>query len=248
MQEAARRQRSTLASRDHRPLPMPLGPWVQGQTWERLLFAHWPVPYDALRAAVPDTLELDTFAGEAWLGVAPFVIRWLHPRGAPALISFPELNVRTYVLHDGEPGIFFFTLEAASALAVAGARLTYRLPYRHADMSVRREGEWTSYRSHRPGARFEARYRPIGDVFTAAPGTLEHWLIERYRLYTRRGYADIHHRPWPLQPAEAEIAVNTFAAGPPAHLHYAARLDVLVWPPRTLNRTYTGTVPVFPRF
>jgi uncharacterized protein YqjF (DUF2071 family) len=100
-------------------------------------------------------------------------------------------------------------------------------------MRVTSEGEWTAYRSHRSGATFEARYRPTGDVFTAEPGTLVHWLTERYRLYTRRRSADIHHQPWPLQPAEAEIAVNTFAAGPPVHLHYAARLDVLVWPPRT---------------
>jgi uncharacterized protein YqjF (DUF2071 family) len=211
---------------------MPRGPWVQGQTWDRLLFAHWRVPYSALRAAVPETLEVDTFAGEAWLGVTPFVVRWLHPRGVPGLMSFPELNVRTYVVRDGEPGIFFFTLEAASTLAVTGARLTYRLPYRRARMHVTSEGEWTAYRSHRRGGAFEARYRPTGDVFTAEPGTLAHWLTERYRLFTRRWSADIHHPPWPLQPAEAEIAVNTFATGPPAHLHFAARLDVLAWPPR----------------
>jgi uncharacterized protein YqjF (DUF2071 family) len=211
---------------------MPRGPWVQGQTWDRLLFAHWRVPYPALRAAVPDTLELDTFAGKAWLGVTPFVVRWLSPRGAPGLMSFPELNVRTYVVRDGEPGIFFFTLEAASTLAVAGARLTYRLPYRRARMRVSSEGEWTAYRSDRRGAAFAAHYRPTGDVFTAEPGTLVHWFTERYRLYTRRWSTGIHHPPWPLQPAEAEITVNTFAAGPPAYLHFSARQDVLVWPPR----------------
>jgi uncharacterized protein YqjF (DUF2071 family) len=197
------------------------------------LFAHWRVPYSALRAAVPDALEIDTFAGEAWLGVVPFVIRWLRPRGAPGLMSFAELNVRTYVIRDGKPAIFFFTLEASSAFAVAGARLTYRLPYRRAHMHVTSEGDWTAYRSRRTGAAFEARYRPAGDVFTAEAGTLVHWFTERYRLDTGRTSAGIHHPPWPLQPAEAEITVNTFAAGPPEHLHFSARQDVLVWPPRT---------------
>jgi uncharacterized protein YqjF (DUF2071 family) len=213
---------------------MPPGPWVQGQTWDRLLFAHWRVPSSVIRPVVPEGLALDTFDGEAWLGVTPFVVSWLRPRGAPGLMSFPELNVRTYVIRDGTPGIFFFTLEAGSALAVAGARLTYGLPYRRARMRVTTEGDWTTYRSRRPGAAFEARYRPTGDVFTAEPGTLVHWFTERYRLYTRRWFADIHHPPWPLQPAEAEITVNTFSAGPPAQLHFSARQDVLAWPPRRL--------------
>jgi uncharacterized protein YqjF (DUF2071 family) len=190
---------------------------------------------------VDPRIPLDTFDGAAWLGITPFVVRALRPRGLPPFLRFPELNVRTYATLGGRPGIHFFSLDAGSRLAVAGARLTYRLPYFHARMAVQRDGAVVRYRSDRSGADWQAEYGPAGAVFIAAPGTLEHFLTERYCLYAttprRVLRAEIHHAPWPLQPAEGRIVRNTMApvavAGEPL-LHFAARQDVVIWPPRRL--------------
>lgn len=239
-------QRRGLAERDHRPFPLPEGPWVQGQTWLDLLFAHWSLPVDALRPAVPAALPIDTFDDRAWLGITPFEVIGLRAQGmppVPGISRFPETNVRTYTTIDGKPGIHFFSLDAASTVAVAGARATYRLPYHRADMAIERIGEEIRYRTRRaePEAELVARYRSDGPVFEAQPGTLDHFLTERYCLYVvddrqRIRRADIHHPPWPLQPAVATVERNTMTAsqgialpGDPL-LHFAARQDVLIWP------------------
>src|SRR3954453_18920861 len=122
---AARRQRSSLRHTAHRPYPLSPRPWVMGQTWENLLFAHWPVGADQIRDLVPRALDLDLFDGSAWRAVTPFQVRGTRPRGAlppPVLSSFPELNVRTYVTLGGRPGIWFFSLDAGGAAAGAAAR------------------------------------------------------------------------------------------------------------------------------
>jgi uncharacterized protein YqjF (DUF2071 family) len=247
----------------HRPWPVPPGPWAHAQTWRRLLFAHWPLPPAALRPLVPATLPLDTFDGRAWLGIVPFSLTGLRVRGLPplpGLSAFPELNVRTYVTLDGKPGVYFFSLDAGNPLAVAGARLL-RLPYCFAAMAVRPARDpagagWVHYASRRlipgppgsPDAVLRARYRPVGPATPAAPDTLDAWLTERYCLYTvdRRGRAarlEIHHPPWPLQPAEADLAVNTLTAplglalpDRAPLLHYAQRQDVIGWLPITVRR------------
>jgi len=244
--DAVRRQRASLKHTAHRPFPRSRSPWVMGQSWLDLLFMHWTVPEAALRPAVPDVLPIDTFEGSAWIGVTPFEVVGLHPRGLPPLprlSRFPELNVRTYVTLDGRPGIWFLSLDAARMAAVSGARLTYRLPYRHARMGIRRAGERIDYRSRAGVAALRATYAPEGPPAQPAPGTLEHFLTERYCLYTlgRRGRprrADIHHVPWSLQPARAELAENTMTEpfgirvrDREPLLHYAARQDVLIWPP-----------------
>jgi uncharacterized protein len=234
---------------EHRPWPLPRGAWVMTQNWDDLLFAHWPVPAEALRRIVPPVLPLDTYDGAGWIGIVPFGIsgfrpRWLPP--IPGLSNFPELNVRTYVTVGEEPGVFFFSLDTNSPPAVVGARLWYRLPYFLARMSLRREHSAIRYRSRRthPGswaASFAASYYPTGDVRRPQPG-LEHWLTERYCLYAvdRRQHiyrGEIHHAPWPLQPAEAQIDLNTMI--PPGVtlpdsaplLHFSRRQEVLIWPP-----------------
>jgi uncharacterized protein YqjF (DUF2071 family) len=165
----------------------------------------------------------------------------VRPRGlppAPLVARFPELNVRTYVVRDGRPGIHFFSLDTSNRPTVAGARVVYGFPYFHARMAVRARDGWIEYAHRRDAAvAFVARYRPTGPAALAAPGSLEHWLTERYCAYTADQRTDIHHRPWELQPAEAKIATNTMAApvgleldGPP-HLLYAARQDIVVWLP-----------------
>jgi uncharacterized protein YqjF (DUF2071 family) len=241
-------QRAALGELDHRPWPLPDGPWLMGQTWLDLLFAHWPVDADALRPVMPPQLPLDTFDGRAWLGISPFLVRGLHARWTPPLpfmSTFPEINVRTYVEVGGKPGIYFLSLDADSPPAVRTARRTYRLPYFHSEITVTRgsEIEFASNRvsSDGPPASFEARYAPSGDQLPISPGSLDRWLTERYCLYTlddegsiHRG--DIHHPPWPLQPARAEIrkaemtrGLGIELSGDPL-LHFSARQDVVLWP------------------
>ncbi len=239
--------------------PPPPGRWIMRQTWRDLLFAHWPVPVTMLRPLIPAGLDVDTHDGAAWVGVVPFHMTGVRLRGtpfSPVARAFPELNVRTYVVPHGatekKPGVWFFCLDAGSPIAVAVARRWFHLPYFNARMSVATDGErtrYTSRRTHRRAspAAFAASYGPTAPIALSEPGTLAHWLTERYCLYTadRRGNltrGDIHHAQWPLQAADAAITVNTMAA---AHgitlpetaplLHFARRLDVRCWPVRRID-------------
>ena len=238
----------------HRPWPLPRGPWIMAQTWHDLLFAHWPLPPQVLRPLVPEQLPLDTYDGQCLLAVAPFHMSNVRPRGLPPLPGFsrlPELNVRTYVKLQDKPGVYFFSLDAGALSAVFAARSFYRLPYYYAHMKVQSSGEEIRYHSVRrvpANAEFRGSYRPAAPVRLRAPGSLEHWLTERYCLYalSRRGHVlrgEIHHAPWLLQPAEAEIRSNTMARAAglslpdtPPLLHYAARQDTLVWLPYRVSR------------
>lgn len=231
----------------HRPWPLPQRPWVLAQSWCDLLFAHWRAAPETVAALLPAGLELDTFAGSAWIGVVPFRMSDVHPRltlSVPGLSYFPELNVRTYARRDGKPGVWFFSLDASSRVAVAQARRWFHLPYYRAEMRVFSEGGWIRYRSERrdpraPAAIFEGCYRPTTPVWRAERGSLDEWLTERYCLYCtdargRLYRGEVHHDPWPLQRAEAQITVNTMVQGialadEPPVLHYAARLDVQTW-------------------
>lgn len=233
----------------HRDDLPPGRPCLQYQTWRRLLFAHWPVPGAALRPHVPPELELQEFEGSAWLGAIPFRITGMRRRGLPAipgLQSMNELNLRTYVTLRGVPGVWFFSLDATNPFAVAGARLWYALPYFSARMSLRPDGDEIVVdhaRTHRraAAARFSARYAATGPVTPAVRGSLTHFVTERYRLFARdrRGViwkAEIHHRPWPLQPARADLDAQPLAAtlgitlpSTPPHLAYSERLDTMIW-------------------
>lgn len=225
----------------HRPWPVPDAPWANAQTWVDLAFLHWRVDADEVRRAVGRSVELDTFDGEAWLGVTAFLLADFRLRGlppVPRLSTFPELNVRTYVTRDDRPGIWFFSLDAASTLAVEGAKRLYKLPYHRAQMTCERVGDRVQYESARPGAAFSGSYRGSGDLFRAEPGTLEHFLTERYCLYTEDGgqayRAEIHHPPWDLQGGEATIDLNTMSPvalpDEQPHVLFSPRQDVVVWP------------------
>ena len=240
--EVSVRQAATLEHTDHRPWPLPESPWVMGQTWHDLLFVHYRVPADRLRELVPDGLDVDEHSGSGWLGVTPFTVTGLRARGLlplPFASNFRELNVRTYVTRDGKPGIWFFSLDASSRLVVEAARRLYRLPYYYADIFVRRSGADVVYDcSRHEGKAFSATYRGDGAVFNAGPGSLEHFLTERYCLYAEHGgklfRGEIHHTPWPLQPAQARIELNTMpplkVAGDDPLVHFSARQDVVIWP------------------
>ena len=233
----------------HRPWPLPRGPWVMRQSWLDLLFAHWPVPATALRPLVPPSLSIQEHDGTSWVGVVPFRMEGVMARALPDLpgvSAFAELNLRLYVERDGKPGVWFVSLDAANSLAVWAARRFFHLPYFRADMSAREEAGRIRYDSVRraSGARvaFRGTYGPTSDVIDAEPGSLEHFLTERYCLYAQDAggailRAEIHHAPWPLQRASVEIEENTIggaqgimlAAAPPL-VHFARRLDVVVWP------------------
>jgi hypothetical protein len=230
------------------PLLATASGWLLTQSWRDLLFAHWPVRAAEIRPRVPAELELDEREGYAWVAVTPF---WMtvRPRGLPPIPGasvFPELNLRTYVRFRDSPGVFFFSLDAGSLLAVLGARLAFGLPYFWARMTVENSGDAVHYRSRRRSsgrpAELRARYAPVGPVFRAPPGSLEDWLTSRYRLFTVGSggvrAAEIDHEPWPLQRAAAEIKANTLGEaagiallGPPPHLLFSHRLDVRIWPP-----------------
>ena len=234
-----------FARSDHRPWSLPARAWSWRQSWRDLLFLHWPVPAATLRPLVPRALQIQEFDGTSWLGVVPFRMAGVMRRPLPDLpwiSAFPELNVRLYVEAEGKPGVWFLSLDATNPLAVWAARRFFHLPYHRADIRVEREGDGIRYDAARRGgdARFRARYHPAGDVYESAPGTLDHWLTERYCLYAEgpRGELlrnEVHHAPWPLQPARAEVEVNTMAEACGIELegtplcHFARRIDVVVW-------------------
>jgi uncharacterized protein YqjF (DUF2071 family) len=205
---------------------------------------HWPVQASVLRALVPEQLELEEFDGTAWLGLVPFRMAGVMRRpwpDMPGISAFPELNVRTYVTLGGKPGVWFLSLDAANRLAVWAARRFFHLPYYLADMSLAEDGSDIRYRSVRADAEVVATYRPTSDPYLTRAGSLEHWLTERYCLYARAPDGsiwrnDVHHQPWPLQSAVASIERNTLLKThgivvhePPPLLHFARRLDVIVW-------------------
>jgi uncharacterized protein YqjF (DUF2071 family) len=243
---------STVA---HRPYELPTGRWRMAQRWNDLLFAHWPIPVDAMARLLPAGLQVDIFDQYAWAGVVPFWMDQVRTRAMgercvtiPGAGRFCELNLRTYVRSrvTGLRGVYFFSLDAASALAVFGARTLFHLPYFLASMQRDTAPDGTiRYTSKRlltnHSVRFEATYRSLGR--TNAPseaGTLEHFLTERYCLFTPHGdrvlVGHIHHLPWPLEPAEAEISLNEL---PAAHgiplpnqspvLHFVRELHVYIW-------------------
>ncbi len=217
--------------------------------WRDLLFAHWTADSAVLRGLIPEGLELDLYNGSAYVGIVPFRMEGVTPRGVPAspiLNAFPELNLRTYVKAGGKPGVWFFSLDAGQRLAVRVARRFFHLPYFDAKFEISNVGsgvEYSAVRVHKrsPNAAFVAEYRPSGAVYFSAMGTLESWLTERYCLYAvdsegqlYRG--EIDHEPWPLHEAAADVQVNTLGdwlgiemKGEPTTLHFVKSLDVRAW-------------------
>jgi uncharacterized protein YqjF (DUF2071 family) len=221
-------------------------PWRMKQSWHNLLFAHWPIPIEDLQKLIPPPLQLDVYEGQAWVGVVPFHmsnIRYRNMPYIPTTSKFAELNVRTYVTLNNIPGVYFFSLDATSFLAVKAARYLYHLPYYFSDINIRNEDQRIYYQCRRIGTKdfqFKGTYKPISSPFKSHSGTLEHWLTERYCFYnshlSRIFRCDILHKPWSLQLAEADIFVNTMAnigglqlPNENPLLHYSERIDVLTW-------------------
>lgn len=234
------------------PTRRPPGPVVMRQRWLDLLFLHWSVPVEPLQALLPPGLTLDTFEGRAYIGLVPFTMRGVRPAFLPAippLSNFAEVNVRTYVHHQGQnPGVWFFSLDAANSVAVRIARAAFKLPYFYAEMAVKENSGEIHYKSRRrwPGpipAHCVIRYEPSGEICPAVPGTLDHFLAERYILYSHANgklyRGRVHHTPYPLQTAAvSELEEDLIAAAgivrPDAApiIHFARSVDVRIFPLR----------------
>jgi uncharacterized protein YqjF (DUF2071 family) len=225
------------------------------QRWNDLLFAHWPVHASSIAPLLPEGLVPDEFQGSAWLGVVPFWLDRIKVRGLPSIPGmrrFPDLNVRTYVRDEytATPGMYFFSLDATNLMAVALAHTFFHLPYHWVEMRLDQQSErefsfYSRRRFSRRSVIFKARYRGLGPTRKLADcktGTLEYFLMERSCLFTRNRVgepfrANLHHVPWPLEEAEAEIEQNDLAQAIGIELpdirpvlHYSRRLAVYVWP------------------
>jgi uncharacterized protein len=234
--EAVARQSQIAADAAHRPWPLPDTKWLQAETRRDVLFAHWRASLSELSRLLPPGLAADVFDGDPWLGltayrVSPFRIRGFLP--LPGVASFLQLEVSTPVVFGDRPGLWLFQLETSKQLVAEALKRTHRLPAYRARMSFG-DGE---FEAARDGRAFRARYAPDGSPFVAEPGSLAHFLTERYAVYTADGgrlyRAEVHHPAWTLQPASAEIRTTTLAplslSGEPSLL-YAAAGDVAVWP------------------
>ena len=236
------------------PRQRPDGPVVMRPRWRELLFAHWDFAPETVQSLLPPGLEVDAFEGRAYVGLVPFRMENVRPNWVPKLgrlsrswEDFPEFNVRTYVVCNGVPGVWFFSLDAKSAMATLAARSWFSLPYFKARMRTRvgRDGAidyWSKRLWPAPlPALCSASYRPVGETFGAAPDSLEDFLVERYVLFSARGgnlwRGRVHHSPYPLQRVEEfKLRESCFAAaelerpaGEP-HLSYSPGVDVEVWP------------------
>ena len=220
---------------------------VMRQRWVHLLFLHWRVPTELVARTLPPGLEPDLWDGDAWVGIVPFGMRAVRPRGVPALpwvSSFLELNLRTYVRDaQGRAGVWFYSLDANNPLAVAVARAGFALPYHCASMGLEVTDGECRYRSRRVGTAetLTYRYEPVPPWREAQPGSLDFFLVERYRLFARRRdrllSGRVYHPPYRL--AEVEVAEQDprlFALdglpvppGPPDHQAYAAAVDVSIY-------------------
>lgn len=229
------------------PTRRPDRPVTGHQRWQNLLFVHWSFPAELVRPLVPERLQLDLHDGRAWVGVVPFEMIGIRPHWLPEVMAldFLETNLRTYVHRDGEPGVFFFSLEASSWLAVRAARAQWSLPYYHADMRYRVDGSRSTYETTRKGsgARFAADYEVKEPLGASKPGTFEHFLLERYYLFVehraRLYQGQVHHVPYPAHRVEVHTLEDGLveAAGlpkvglPPETAHFSPGVDVEVFGP-----------------
>lgn len=232
-----------FAQTDHRPWPLPKRNWLLTQTWTNLLFIHWEIDYDDLRARVPAQLDIDLHDGKAWIAIVPFDMKGVTFRNCPKfsyLSDFPEINVRTYVTYKGKPGVWFFSLDVPSRFAVWAARTFFHLPYRYGQVSVADHDGEIHYSHQVDAAVFKARYRPVEEE-SWRPDLFDKWATERYCLYAQSKSGalyrtQVHHPEWPLRKARLEIEENgllsPFKTGTQHHpsVLFAKHIDVVAYP------------------
>lgn len=236
-----------LSQTAHRPDPLPKRPWLGRQSWYNLLLAHWQTSPEAIQALLPPSLSVDTFANKAWVGTVAYRMVHVRLRGMPAwsAMTFPQLNLRTYVIHRGRPGIFFFSLDASNSLAVTTGRFITGLPYFRASMKWEdKNGEFYFDSARKNDGRgFCANYQALPYSLSDSVKQRDRFLTERYVFYAQQAdgrltAGDVCHGPWVLQPAKATIHANSLKdrfsvplADSPDCLHYAPGVDVLFWKP-----------------
>lgn len=241
-----------LKSTAHRDVPLPNKPWLMTQKWNDLLFIHLPISKNVLEAKIPVGLELDMFKGTAWISIISFRISNMHLRKIPRLPffhSFLEVNVRTYVKHNGLPGVYFFSLDANNLLAILGAKII-SLPYFYAQMNMIKEKDTIYFETVRKESStvvFKGAYKPISKAYYPEPSSLNHWLLERYFLWFFKNkclfQGAIHHKQWKIQDAEVTIEKqnmlpdfqNDVLVGNPI-FHYANVKRMLSWPIKKVEK------------
>ena len=226
---------------------MPAAPWRWRLGWHELAFLHYRVRAEAIQRLLPPGLKVQEFDGTGWVGIVPFRMTDVAYRNwpaAPTLRSFPEVNLRTYVEGGGRPGVWFFSLDADSMAMALGGRWAAGLPYFRSSIQMKNTRgtfDCESRRRHE-GVRYAGSYRPVGATLAAEAGSLAHWATERYCLYARRRgrlvRQEVHHAPWPLQAAEADVRVNELTAWAGIELlsdapivHYSPGVEVVAWAP-----------------
>ncbi|WP_028393328.1 YqjF family protein [Bacillus cihuensis] len=240
---------------DHRPFPLPSLPWLLSQVWEDLLFIHYPMDPNVLRNYVPLELELDVYQNRAWITIIPFRVTKMKGRGIPSLPllnAYLEINVRTYVKYKDIPGIYFFSLDANHPLFVIGLKTAIGLPYKHANMEFKQMKNAFQFKSYRlsdknTSEKINLTYQPGNVLFETLPGTLDHWLLERYCMYSFLGKylirGDIHHDQWKVSNATATTSINTMISflsadncpNTPSLLHYSKQRRVFCYPPKRVG-------------
>lgn len=233
----------------HRSSPLPSKNWVMKHTWSNLLFLHWPIHPSKLRPYIPSPLQIDTYDGFAWLGVVVFVIEGIYLRGLSNISLVPiiqEVNVRTYVRYGEKTGVYFLSLDANHWSTYTIAKHWYRLFYHPAKISIQDKENIFHIESIRKGKAetpimLKGMYTPLAAEYIPKVGMVDHWVTERYCLYSTRNGKDIycakiHHRPWVLQQAEFEIETNTLfmpfymdLRGAKPIAHFSKGVDALIW-------------------
>ncbi|MBI1880661.1 MAG: DUF2071 domain-containing protein, partial [Chloroflexi bacterium] len=221
-------------------------PWLMALNEEHVLFMHWPIPAEHLRPLVPTQMELDTYDGQAWLSLIPLRmgslhLRWLPP--IPGTSTIIQVGLRTYIHVNHEPAIYYLTQYADNDLYIWVARYLFQLPYHKARMTFSPQQAGFHFECHEPasGAEFVASYRPVGQPSPATPGSLEHFLLERYTLFSQSPAGKLYrgvvgHAPWPVQQIEVDIERNTIPSVmgltlPPAAplLHFSPGVHDIAW-------------------
>lgn len=228
---------------------MPKRKWILRQRWLNLIFLHWEIDYIDLRKRIPTELEIDLHEDKAWIAIVPFDMRDVSLGNLPAfppLSNFPEINVRTYVIHNGKPGVWFFSLDIPSRIAVWAAKTFFNLPYRYGEVKIENQDGVHHYTSRVGEDRFDSIYQPKPGATAFDQGSFEEWCTERYCLYCQsaKGHlyrTEVQHQKWPLQNAEIDIRNNTllenFKIGErhPSVL-YSESIDVVAYPPERLSQ------------
>ncbi|MBT5392334.1 MAG: DUF2071 domain-containing protein [Euryarchaeota archaeon] len=232
----------------HIPFPMPHRKCTLYQNWKHLTFMHWKVDIEQLKTYIPEGLEIDLYNGDAYVGVIPFIMEKVRPRGLPWLpfiSTFGEFNIRTYVKKDDVPGVLFLTLDAQSMVTCFHAPRSYGLPYRYAKAKVKigKDGKYTWFsRRKKGGESLIGTTNSSGQLEQARDGSIEYFLFERYSLYTwhegslHRAYT--HHEPWKYCVAEVQVETNTLLESynlgissplKPEYIHMSTGVQVQTW-------------------